>query len=122
MTNNIWHFSTLSDHNYIINGLCLYDSLVEKSSQDFMLHYLCMDQYTYDTLNSLQLSHLKTYTLEDIATDPEFVTLKENNACRPIDRHAGVEGSDQSDFHFALASFFSYFLFFEKIHQTMHDP
>lgn len=110
MTNNTWHFNTLSDHNYISNGLCLYDSLLEKSSQDFMLHYLCVDRYTYDKLNSLKLSHLKTYTLKDVAADSEFATLKENNACRPIDKHAGVQGSDQSDFHFALASFFSYFL------------
>ena len=110
MSSNVRHLSTLSDHNYIINGLCLYDSLVRNSSQDFVLHYLCMDQYTYDKLNSLQCSNLKTYTLEDISDDPKFATLKENNACRPIDKHFGVQGSDQSDFHFALASFVSYFL------------
>jgi len=110
MSDNIRHLVTLSDHNYIVNGLCLYDSLMQNSSRDFVLHYLCVDQYTYDKLNSLQLPNLKTYTLEDLATDPEFATLRANNPCRPIDKHAGVEGSDQSDFHFALASFASYFL------------
>ena len=32
---------TVSDNNYLIKGLTLYESLKE-SSKDFILHYLCI--------------------------------------------------------------------------------
>ena len=101
---NVKHLVTLSDHNYIINGMCLYDSLC-KTSKDFVLHYLCLNQETYDELSSLELDNLKCYRMEELYEDPDFKTLKANNESRPIDSSDG-----QSHFHWALASFFSGYL------------
>ena len=74
---NVKHLVTLSDHNYIINGMCLYDSLCV-TSEDFVLHYLCLNQETYDQLNSLGLDNLKCYRMEELYEDPDFKTLKAN--------------------------------------------
>ena len=101
---NVKHIITLSDHNYIINGMCLYDSLL-KTSKDFVLHYLCLNDETYDKLKSLNIENLKCYSMDELSKDPDFETLKANNESRPIDSSDG-----QSHFHWALASFFSGYL------------
>ena len=96
---------TLSDRNYIINGLCLYDSLVKYTGDNFTLYYLAMDSFTEDKLRELELPNLVVYTLEDIEKDPNFKILKKNNESRPINTSDG-----QSPFHWMLASFFCHFL------------
>ena len=100
------HLVTLSDHNYLINGICLYESLC-KYSANFVLHYLCLNDETYDKLTSLQLPNLKCYNITELHNDPDFNTLQQNNSSRPIDTSDG-----QSHFHWALASFFSGYLMF----------
>ena len=95
------HLLTLSDKNYVTYGLCLYDS-ISKHSSDFTLHYLAMDEETEDTLKRLNLENIKVYSMKDIEDNPQFQELKLNNESRPIDISDG-----QSDFHWALASFFS---------------
>lgn len=100
----IKHLVTLSDHNYLINGVCLYESL-SKYSPNFVLHYLCLNDQTYDQLSSLQLPHLKCYNITELHNDKDYDTLKKNNSSRPIDTSDG-----QSHFHWALASFFSGYL------------
>ena len=100
----IKHLATLSDHNYLINGLGLYESL-EATSPSFMLHYLCLNEQTYDKLSSLDLPNLKCYNMEELSQDKDFETLKKNNKSSPIDT-----GDGQSPFHWALASFFSAYL------------
>ena len=101
---NTKHIITLSDHNYIINGMCLYESLL-RDSTDFTLHYLCLNDETYNKLNSLNLDNLKCYSMEELSKDKDFETLKNNNESRPID-----ESDGQSHFHWALGSFFSGYL------------
>ena len=98
------HIVTLSDHNYIINGMCLYESL-SKHSDDFMLHYLCLNDETYNKLFSLGLDNLQYYSMYELSQDKDLETLKNNNVSRPID-----ESDGQSHFHWALASFFSRYL------------
>ena len=62
------HVVTLSDHNYIVNGMCLYESLA-KHSQDFILHYLCLNDQTYDKLSSLGLDNLICYSMQELSQD-----------------------------------------------------
>ena len=95
------HLVTLSDHNYLINGLALYESLKAKSP-NFLLHYLCLNEQTYIKLSSLDLPNLKCYNMEELSQDKDFETLSRNNKSSPIDT-----GDGQSPFHWALASFFS---------------
>lgn len=98
------HLVTLSDHNYLINGLALYESLKAKSS-DFTLHYLCLNEQTYIKLSSLGLPNLKCYNMEELSRDKDLEILSRNNKSSPIDT-----GDGQSPFHWALGSFFSAYL------------
>ena len=102
---NVKHLVTLSDHNYIINGLSLYHSLLAHSGDSFVLHYLCLNDRTYDQLASLNLKQIKIYNIDELSNDDDFEKLKNNNESRPIDTSDG-----QSHFHWALASFFSGYL------------
>ena len=95
---------TLSDKNYLDNGLCLYDSLKEHSD-NFYLHYLALDEQTHKVLRELDLENLFVYSLIDLSIDPDLEILIHNNPSRPIDTSDG-----QSPFHWALASFFCNFL------------
>ena len=54
----------------------MYDSLCE-TSKDFVLHYLCLNQETYDKLSSLELDNLKCYRMEEIYEDPDFEHVSE---------------------------------------------
>ena len=95
---------TLSDKNYLDNGLCLYDSLKEHSD-NFYLHYLALDEQTHKVLRELDLENLFVYSLIDLSIDTDLEILIHNNPSRPIDTSDG-----QSPFHWALASFFCNFL------------
>ena len=74
---------TLSDRNYIINGLCLYDSLVKYTGDNFTLYYLAMDAFTEDKLRELELPNLVVYTLEDIEREyyPVDFLYKKETKC-----------------------------------------
>ena len=50
--------TTLSDKNYLLKGIALYESLIETTKGEFTLHYLCLDDFTYDKLYELKLPHL----------------------------------------------------------------
>ena len=106
------HLVTLSDHNYVTNGLALYESLKAKSP-DFILHYLCLNEQTYNKISSLNLPDLKCYNMEEFSQDKDFEILKKNNQSHPIDirgrnwRTPTGEEAGHSPFHWALASFFS---------------
>ena len=101
---SIKNLVTLSDKNYLENGLCLYDSL-KKHSSDFYLHYLALDEDTHRVLRELDLENIFVYSLIDLSIDTDLEVLIHNNPSRPIDTSDG-----QSPFHWALASFFSNFL------------
>ena len=99
------HILTLSDKNYIVNGMGLYDSISNQIESDFNLHYLAMDDYTETALKSLKIPNIIVYSLKDLERDEEYHHLKKNNESRPIDTSDG-----QSPFHWALGSFFSNFI------------
>jgi len=54
---------TVSDINYLNQGLALYESLLEHSD-DFTLHYLCIDNKTFEKLKQYECETLKVYDVE----------------------------------------------------------
>jgi hypothetical protein len=55
---------TVSDINYINQGLTLYESLLNHS-EDFILHYLCIDNKSLEKLKPYVCDTLKVYDVED---------------------------------------------------------
>tara|TARA_R110002167_G_scaffold355499_1_gene569876 strand:+ start:1067 stop:1915 length:849 start_codon:yes stop_codon:yes gene_type:complete len=69
---------TVSDINYLHQGLALYDSL-NKTSNKFTLHYLCLDNSAYDIISKIG-PHIKAYHIDKfLAENPELVRIKNNN-------------------------------------------
>lgn len=102
-------FVTLSDKNYLINGLVLYNSLKQNITSDFTLHYLCLDDITYSKLYKLKEEKsyidLKLYRFDVIQNLDDWQYLIKNTENRSIDKADG-----QSTFHWALASVFTNYL------------
>lgn len=93
------HLCTLSDKNYLILGLALYESL-KKHSNDFILHYLAMDEYTFDTLCKIDDDNLLVYSLKDLDIVGHEL-LKANRPTSP---------KRESLYHYFSAPLFCYFL------------
>ena len=69
---------TVSDINYLPQGLALYDSLVKKS-KNFVLHYLCLDTKTYGVVSKIA-PNIKAYHIDDfLADNPELVKIRNSN-------------------------------------------
>ena len=86
---------TVSDNNYLLKGLTLYESL-KKHSKDFILHYLCIDEESYTSLKSFECASLKVYSVDSlIQKDPLLLNLK---------------NSEYKYFCWSLASYFSNYL------------
>jgi hypothetical protein len=69
---------TVSDINYLHQGLALYDSL-RKTSKEFTLHYLCLDTETYNIISKLD-SDIQAHHIRDLlAKDDELVNIKNGN-------------------------------------------
>jgi len=64
------NFCTLSDKNYLLKGLALYRSLTNVNT-DFILHYLCLDDYSYKFLSKNKYTGIKAYNLKMIKATPE---------------------------------------------------
>ena len=60
---------TLSDYNYLLKGLVLYDSLERYTKEEFILYYLCLDQKTYDKLIELNLKNIIPMNLKELEYD-----------------------------------------------------
>ncbi len=86
------HLCVVSDYNFLPKGLALYDSLLKKS-KDFVLHYLCFDERSYEKLLPYECDTLKVYS--DSFQDPVLEALK-------------VE--DRKYYSYTLASYFSRYL------------
>ena len=86
------HLCALSDYNFLPKGLALYESLLKKS-EDFVLHYLCFDEDSYDKLSRYESDTLKVYF--DEFEDPDLEKLK---------------AEDRKYYSYALASYFSHYL------------
>lgn len=86
---------TVSDINYLHQGLTLYESLLNKN-QNFVLHYLCIDDLTYEKIKKNESINLIAHHVKDL-TDKDDVLLK-------------LKFSDYKYFCWSLASYFSNFL------------
>ena len=91
------NYCTLSDKNYLINGLALIDSLEKLSSEDFKIYYLCMDDETFTTLSDLENDKVIPVPMSDLESDKDFPTLKKNTNYIP--------NSHDCTYCFALGSF-----------------
>ena len=72
------YLCTLSDSNYILKALALHESLLEVSG-DFILFYLCIDDFTYELINKLNLYNVVTIRLSDLENnDKELAEARTN--------------------------------------------
>ena len=55
------YFCTVSDINYINQGLALYQSLVDNMKEDFLLLYCCIDRETFEHINSFVTHNCNIY-------------------------------------------------------------
>lgn len=86
---------TLSDKNYLHQGIALYESISELST-DFVLHYLCLDKESYTKLVSLNLPNLIPFNVNELVE-------KDDNL-----RH--IYNTDYKYFCYSLATYFSNYL------------
>ena len=125
------YLCTLSDKNYAIFGLALYESLLKSGPNNFILYYLCLDNETYELIDSIDAQNIQPISIEELKSSPDFDVLQNNTIYTPM-------SSDASNTYcFALASFLSEYLvskfqlpdifyadadvmFYHDI-QTMHD-
>ena len=70
------YFCTYFDRNFIYQGLALYDSLRDHAGE-FTLWVLCFDETTFELLNRLNLTGLRTIRLEDFeSANPDLAQVK----------------------------------------------
>ena len=70
------NFCTLFDSNYMVKGLCMYDSL-KKVCSDFHLYIFAFDDKALNILKELQLDRATIISLQDFEDD-ELLKVKEN--------------------------------------------
>ena len=79
---------TTCDFNYIEKGFCLYESL-NRYSEDFTLHWLCLDEKAYEKLKELNLPKVIPYSLKQLESEDEkLVAAKSNPPSQYGDAHS----------------------------------
>jgi hypothetical protein len=106
------YFCTHSDKNYLEKGLTLYHSLKERTTQNFTLFYLCLDDQTHTTLLQLIASsdlykNIQPLKLEHIFT-PQLLHTVRN---LPKSHY----GDQYSQFCWALTPYFTNWLLCNKL-------
>ena len=86
---------TVSDYNYLSNGLTLYESISEKT-KDFVLHYLCIDKKSFEILKRFESESLKVYNSEELLKGDDTLNL--------------LKITDYKYFCWCLASYFTNWL------------
>jgi hypothetical protein len=72
------HFVTLFDSTFLPNGVALHKSLMRTTS-DFHLWVICMDETTERALSDLKLAYVTTIPLAKVET-PELLAIKESRS------------------------------------------
>lgn len=89
------NLTTVSDYSYLTKGLTLYESLL-KTSDGFILHYLCIDDESYNKLITHECDSLRVYNVNDLVNaDESLMNLK---------------NSEYRYFCWSLASYFTQYL------------
>jgi hypothetical protein len=96
---------TVSDINYLIKGLTLYESLL-KYSKNFKLHYLCIDDQSYEIAKKHESETLIIYNVSELLSNDEILLKLKN--------------SNYRYFCWSLASYFSNFLINKNIGDIMY--
>ena len=99
---------TLSDKYYLDRGIALFES-INKFDFDFRLYYLCLDRETFDKLTGIDKIipiHISIFN-----KDKAFRLLAKNHKSSP---------NQYSDFHFALASFFTNYVMDKTNQEVLH--
>ena len=67
---------TVSDKNYLLKGLTLYESLMKRDT-NFFLHYLCIDDISYNKISKIEFPNLKVYHIDELTNkDPNLADLR----------------------------------------------
>lgn len=98
-------YCTLSDKNYLKQGIALIESLKKVSSEKFKLYYLCLDSQTYQTVSEYEFV--------------EAVDLETVEASRP-DILAYKNKKQYNEYCWSLASTFSRYLLEEGVESVMY--
>jgi len=88
------HITILCDYNYIYYSLALVYSLLDKSKEDFVIDFLCLDDETYEIMKTINYK-VKAYRECDILKCKKLMWYKHN---------------DRLNYFFTLASYFSNFI------------
>ena len=86
------NLTTVSDYNYLTKGIALYESLLN-TSDDFVLHYLCIDDKSYNKLIECNLEKIVVYNINDLLNSDDNLLQLSN--------------SDYRYFCWSLASYFT---------------
>lgn len=97
----MYNLVTLSDINYLLKGLVMYDSIKKNTSSEFILYYLCLDDETYEEVKNHNDKQLIPLHINQFYEDVDFIKLAKNNKSSV---------NDFSNFHFALGSYISNYL------------
>jgi len=75
----IKNICTLFDKNFLHKGLTLYECLKNKLDTEFTLHCLCIDQETFNVVDSINDQKIIAYNLIDIEnSNKDLIKLKES--------------------------------------------
>lgn len=75
------HFCTYFNRNYLLRGLALYRSLKEHHVHPFTFWVLCFDEYTYQTLTALKQPNIRPIALQDFERgDTALLQAKQNRS------------------------------------------
>lgn len=98
------YFCTLSDKNYIIQGLALLNSLQKTCKDSFILYYLCLDDETYNILSTT----MNTYKdVNNIKLIPIHELEKNKLSNELLTYKSKIE---YKEYCFTLSAFFTWYL------------
>jgi len=106
------YFTTLSDKNYKLQGFTLFKSLLDTSSEEFVLYYLCMDDETYNDILNINKYHNNIIGIKLSDLESKFEDLQATKSNMRYDEYC-----------WACASWFSNYLIknYEIDHITYID-
>jgi hypothetical protein len=76
MNNNI---TILCDYNYIYYAITLIFSLLNNSKKEFIIHFLCLDEKTFDIISNFKKENIICYREDCILTNDTIIDIKNTN-------------------------------------------
>lgn len=107
------NYCALGDSKYLPNLICLIDSAKEHFTEDYTLHVLAMDDFTFNKLNSLRkYDNLKIYSINEINEDFQVRFIRYMQPGREAISNAQASNKDPGfvQFCWSLAPCFSEWL------------